>query len=304
MKKIGNVATVFLFIILVLPTSTPAADKQQFCNNYADIAVGQYTLGKENHLPGIVPPQWSDNRSGHYSWCMQVPESFANSETAKRRAHLDQYLPNMSSAKKVPEGQKVGSAVKSGVSTVAATPISIPRPIKAKTTIANVSKAEYISLRDIEKAALISADKNKVQVKMHYRVEPAVADNLYAGAFLYDAKLNAINAGYTPTRPQNSPEGDFDITLTLPKEPFRAATIQMFLIQSGKILVKRYFKCPLVWDGTTARRIIHPTAKMVTGTVQTVQGQSAFSQLSESGAIQTAPIGNGSPIAFDPGLGP
>lgn len=291
-----------LISLFIIPAYGFAADKQQFCNNYADVAVGQYTLGKENHLPGIVPPRWSDNRSGHYSWCMQVPESFSNGETAKRRAHLDQYLSNIISAKKVPAGPKVGSAVKKNGSAVAATPISIPRPIKVKTQEAVVQKAGYVSLRDIEKAALISLDKNLMQVKLHYKVEPSVVDTLYAGAFLYDADMQAINAGYRPTRELKSPEGDVDITLVLPEEPFHAATIEVFLIRSGKVIVKKYFKCPFIWDGNEGK-ISRPMAKSsnVTNNQNTVP---AAATLSAGWGKQWVPVGHGLPVGFDPGLGP
>jgi len=291
-----------LISLFIIPACGFAANKQQFCNNYADVAVGQYTLGKENHLPGIVPPRWSDNRSGHYSWCMQVRESFANIETAKRRAHLDQYLSNIISAKKVPEGQKVGSAVQKNGSAVAATPISIPRPIKVKTQEAVVQKAGYVSLRDIEKAALISLDKNLMQVKLHYRVEPSVVDTLYAGAFLYDADMQAINAGYKPTHELKSPEGDVDITLFLPEKPFHAATIEVFLIRSGKVIVKKYFKCPFIWDGNKGK-ISRPIAKSsnFTSSQNTV---SSTATLSTGWGKQSVPVGHGLPVGLDPGRGP
>jgi len=304
MKKIVITIAGLLVGLLVLPLcgfAEEKEEKQHFCNNYADIAIGQYTLGKQYNLPNIVPPAWSDNREGHYNWCMVVPQNMAESETAKRKAYLDQYLPETLSAKKVPKWQKVSSAVKNGVSGVAATPISIPRPIKVKTQEAMVQKAGYVALRDIEKAALISLDKNLMQVKLRYRVEPSVADQLYAGAFLYDADMQAINAGYKPTRELKSPEGDVDITLVLPEEPFHAATIEVFLLQSGKVIVKKYFKCPLVWNGREGTFFRSTVAAGVVNTQQNVPG---FVKLPNEGGKQPVLVGHGSLISLDPGRGP
>ncbi len=288
-----------LIILFVIPICGFATDKQQFCSNYANTAVKQYHLGKQHNLPNIVPPAWSDNHTGHYNWCMAVPENFANSENSKRQAYLDRHLPPILSAKKVPV---VGSAVKKNGSAVAATPISIPRPIKVKTQEAVVPKAGYVSLRDIEKAALISLDKNLMQVKLHYRVEPSVVDTLYAGAFLYDADMQAINAGYKPTRELKSPEGDVDITLVLPEEPFHAATIEVFLIRSGKVIVKKYFKCPFIWDGNKGK-ISRSIAKSsnVTNNQNTVPSAAT---LSAGWGKQWVPVGHGLPVGLDPGLGP
>ncbi|HHL34287.1 MAG TPA: hypothetical protein ENJ30_08000 [Desulfobulbaceae bacterium] len=178
--------------------------------------------------------------------------------------------------------------------------------MKVKAAIADVSKAGYASLRDIDKAALISLDKNKMQVKLHYRVEPAVAKNLYAGAFLYDAKMNAINAGYTPTRPQNSPEGYFDVTLLLPKESFHAATIKVFLMQSGKVIEKKYFKCPFVWNGHTGRIFTKNTGSKQNA-LSGGWGNTAIPKgpnLSGGWGKQVEPVGHGLPIGLDPGRGP
>jgi len=284
-----------LIILFIMSICGFAADKQQFCNSYADTAVKQYNLGIQNNLPGIVPPAWSNDRNGHFNWCMAVPEDFASSENSKRQAYLNRYLPPILSAKKVPV---VGSAVKKNGSAVAATPISIPRPIKVKTQEAGC----YVALRDIEKAALISLDKNLMQVKLHYRVDPPIAEMLYAGAFLYDADMQAINAGYKPTRELKSSKGDVDITLVLPENPFHAATIEVFLIRSGKVIVKKYFKCPFIWDGNKGK-ISRPIAKSsnVTNNQNTVPSAAT---LSAGWGKQWVPVGHGLPVGLDPGLGP
>ena len=299
MKKAAIFLSVFWIFFSLLPANAICKDKQQFCNSYADTAVKQYHLGKQHNLPDIVPPAWSDNYTGHYNWCMAVPEDFANSENSKRQAYLDRYLPPILSAKKVPV---VGSAVKKNGSAVADSPLPIPRPIKVKTQEAIVPKAGYVSLRDIEKAALISLDKNLMQVKFHYRVEPSVVDSLYAGAFLYDADMQAINAGYKPTRELKSPKGDVDITLVLPENPFHAATIEVFLIRSGKVIVKKYFKCPFIWDGNKGK-ISRPIAKSsnVTSDQNTVP---SAAKLSAGWGKQWVSVGHGLPVGLDPGRGP
>ncbi|MCF6266900.1 MAG: hypothetical protein L3J57_10185 [Desulfuromusa sp.] len=299
MKKTATVLACLFVVTAVLCFQAIGADKQLFCNNYADTAVKQYNLGKQHNLPGIVPPAWSNDRNGHYNWCMFMPENVVSNETTKRQVYLDQHLPPILSAKKVPV---VGSAVKKNGSAVAATPISIPRPMKMKTQEAIVQKAGYVTLRDIEKAALISLDKNLMQVRLRYRVEPSIADKLYAGAFLYDADMQAINAGYKPTQELKSPEGDVDITLVLPENPFHAATIQVFLIQSGKVIVKKYFKCPFIWDGNKGK-ISRPIAKSTDFTSKQNTVPSA-SMLSLGKGKQWVPVGHGLPVGFDPGRGP
>lgn len=51
---------------LAAPVNTPVM--AQNCDEYADQAVGLYRLTRR-YPCGFIGPQWSDNRSGHYSWC-------------------------------------------------------------------------------------------------------------------------------------------------------------------------------------------------------------------------------------------
>jgi len=89
MKMLINIIAVFSFLILILPVNLFAADKQQFCNNYADTAVKQYYQAKQ--LFKTQGPAWSDNRAGHYHWCMAVPEAMAKNEQDKRQAKISEY---------------------------------------------------------------------------------------------------------------------------------------------------------------------------------------------------------------------
>ena len=109
MKKTASVLVGLFVITVMLCFQTIGADKQQFCNNYADNAVRQYRLGKQHNLPGIVPPVWSDDRKGHFNWCMAVPENFANGERTKRQAYLDKNIAHDASNKKT-TGTIVGTA--------------------------------------------------------------------------------------------------------------------------------------------------------------------------------------------------
>ncbi len=92
MKNVASTLAMLLIVLFISPVDGLGADKQQFCKNYADKAVAQYNQGKQHNLPGIVPPAWSNDRNGHYNWCMMVPENIVNSEDAKRQAYLDKKI--------------------------------------------------------------------------------------------------------------------------------------------------------------------------------------------------------------------
>jgi len=283
MKKNINVVALLLVAMIMVTIDVSAGDKQQFCINYAHKAVIQYKLGKQHNLPGIVPPAWSNDRNGHYNWCMLVPENFANSEDAKRQAYLDKYLPHNNAEKGIAIGPVTGVIGNKGGGSVAATPISIPRPV-------NVGKIGTNVLGTIEKSDFISMDNNVMHIRLYYKVDPSVADSLYAGAFLYDANLKAINAGYKPTRESRSPEGSIDVYLVLPSKPFESATMEAFLIHSGKVIVKQYFKTPLRWDGLHGRSV----NSRIDGKLKSTYGLGKI----------IGPVKHEVPIGFDPGLGP
>lgn len=109
MKKTATILASLFVVTAVLCFQAIGAGNQKFCNNYADTAVKQYNLGKQHNLPGIVPPAWSDNRDGHYNWCMMAPEKIANSENAKRQAYLDQHIPKSAPSTPVVTGVVTGT---------------------------------------------------------------------------------------------------------------------------------------------------------------------------------------------------
>ncbi len=308
-NTIGVWSVVLLLTLFVSSTSALGADKQQFCNTYADKAVTQYNLAKQHNLPGIVPPVWSNDRNGHFNWCMHVPENVANSENAKRQAYLDKYLPQNTTEKGMVIGTVTGAIGNNGGGSVAATPISIPRPVK-------VGKIQAKDLGTIEISDFIAMDNNIMHIRLYYKVDPSVADGLYAGAFLYDANLKAIDAGYKPTREYRSPEGSIDVYLVLPSKPFESATMEAFLIHSGKVIVKQYFKAPLRWDGhhVSLNSNIDGKLKSTGGWGKTddlVKHKAPIGPDPGGWGKHEVPIGLGdgwgkhvAPIGFDPGLGP
>jgi len=109
MKMLSSMFVVLLLVISFIPEYTFAADKQQFCNNYADTAVKQYNLGKQHNLPGIVPPSWSNDRNGHYNWCILMPENVVSNETTKRQAYLDKNIPKKKGATQFATGAVIGT---------------------------------------------------------------------------------------------------------------------------------------------------------------------------------------------------
>ncbi len=105
MKKTASVSVCFFAITVMFCLQAISADKQQICTNYADTAVQQYNFGQQHNLPGIVPPVWSNDRNGHYNWCMHGENyRFANNENAKRQAYLDKKII------KAPPKQQSGSS--------------------------------------------------------------------------------------------------------------------------------------------------------------------------------------------------
>lgn len=63
-------------------------NKAKFCDNYAKEALAQYAFAVKNHLPGIIPPVWSNDYNSHYAWCLKVPENQAIQGSNLRKAHL------------------------------------------------------------------------------------------------------------------------------------------------------------------------------------------------------------------------
>ncbi len=89
MKSVTVFIVISIMLILVSTTSLVGSDKQQFCNNYANTAVKQYYQAKK--LFDTHGLAWSDNREGHYFWCMSVPENVAKNEQNKRQAEISEH---------------------------------------------------------------------------------------------------------------------------------------------------------------------------------------------------------------------
>ncbi len=94
MKMVTGFVAVLLALVSVAPTYSFGGNTPQFCNAYADKAVAQFNQARKHNLPGIVPPVWSNDRNGHYNWCLITPEKIVNEGSAKRQEYLDKYLTN------------------------------------------------------------------------------------------------------------------------------------------------------------------------------------------------------------------
>ncbi len=83
----------------------------------------------------------------------------------------------------------------------------------------------------------------------------------------------------------------------------RTETVEVFLIYSGNVVVKKYFKLPLTWNGTEGK-LVHSTAKPDTGSANNQMLLPADSKVSGGWGKQSVPIGYGLPVGLDPGRGP
>ncbi len=92
MKKLAGILSIFSMLLFIVPTYVSGANKERFCNNYADTAVDQYDQAKQYRLPNINSLGWSNDRNSHFLWCMMTPENIANNENARRQVYLNQYL--------------------------------------------------------------------------------------------------------------------------------------------------------------------------------------------------------------------
>lgn len=63
-------------------------NKAKFCDDYASEALAQYEFAVKNHLPGIVPPVWSNDYNSHYTWCLKAPDDQVIQGSNLRKAHL------------------------------------------------------------------------------------------------------------------------------------------------------------------------------------------------------------------------
>ncbi len=308
-KSLARCMPVVIFLLVIAaPLSVSAMDKQQFCQSYASQAVQQYEQGVRRHLPGIVPPVWSNDRNVHYRWCLGTPEKIVNGETTRRQAYLDSYT---HSGNPAASNAKAKGHLNSGMSAVAATPISIPRPIKTGHPKVGGAVQAQKPVPDIREAKLVAMDGNRVRIRFSYKNGSPDGPEMYGGAFLYDLARKPIDVSYTPTRPFRGAAGTVDVELIMPATAFQAATLETFILCSGKIVERQFFKMPFVWTGTWGSVVrpsritkggqqhqggILPVAKKVAGAPQALAGKMV-------GKIDPA-LKQFTPISFDPGLGP
>lgn len=151
-----------------------------------------------------------------------------------------------------------------GAEMVAATPISIPRPIRLEavhtpTPTTAVQMIPGQSVQKIAQTGRISACDlsgirgRELSLSLRYELDRAIRGPVYFGAFLYDADNRAVNVGYKPAMASQLPSGSGSLVLVLPETSFRAAEIETFLMHAGKVIVKQRFSMPLAWDGLSGR---------------------------------------------------
>jgi len=84
MKKLTLLLTLFMLLSL--------SANAQFCNDYADKAVSQYKLAKDQNIPDTDGLGWSEDWNAHYNWCTTVPQDIARNENVKRQKVIDAFL--------------------------------------------------------------------------------------------------------------------------------------------------------------------------------------------------------------------
>ena len=148
---------------------------------------------------------------------------------------------------------------------VAATPISIPKPVRlvkiAPAQLPDKTQPNQHLLKAvagmptarISDCTLKSVISNEMVFELSYRIPSSLEGPFYGGAFIYESRQQAVNAGYKPLQLTRLPEGTADLTLVLPASAFTSSYIETFLIRSGKILTKTQFKLPFEWNGTTGK---------------------------------------------------
>jgi len=141
---------------------------------------------------------------------------------------------------------------------VSATPISIPRPIRLEKMkkIAAGSQSNKGTLSSltpqhdtIEECELVRLQDNELTLRLHYRISPTRSQPIYAGAWLYDANKQAIDAGYKPIALNAFPAGTIDVVLVLPQQDFKAHYVVTFLMESAQpVFVNGRFALPYRWE--------------------------------------------------------
>ncbi len=160
---------------------------------------------------------------------------------------------------------QVGGAIAIPGGQVAATPISIPRPIRLEkmTQLSGINQSNQGAAMSrilapsggqetIAACELVAIRGREITLRLHYRINPARTQPIYAGAWLYDASRKSIDAGYKPVAIGALPDGSVDVVLVLPEHDFRSAHVMTFLMESGQpVFVNGRFKMAYSWNGKT-----------------------------------------------------
>jgi len=86
-KQLGGFGAC-LALIAALTVSTASAQGRDDCDGYAREAVEQAHRNERQNC-GFGGPRWSDNRQGHFAWCLISPRQ-AREENEARREQLQQ----------------------------------------------------------------------------------------------------------------------------------------------------------------------------------------------------------------------
>lgn len=164
--------------------------------------------------------------------------------------------------------QKVLKMMETPGTVVAATPISIPRPIRLvrmnqpqppanqTQTQALIKNMAVISAPRITDCYLKSLNGKEMILSLSYDVPGSLADPVFCGAFMYKARQQAVNVGYKPLQLTRLPNGSADLTMVLPETAFTSSYIETFLMRSGKIVTRAQFKMPFEWNGATGKLLM------------------------------------------------
>jgi hypothetical protein len=148
------------------------------------------------------------------------------------------------------------------VNAVAATPISIPRPIRLQKMppLTQMNQSQQIAtplpFGSIVDCFFKSQSGNTLLLTLEYMVDPEVKAPVYVGGWLYEGRQKAVDIGYTPTRVATLPQGTVDLPLVLNTQPFTSIYAEVFLIQNGKVFGKSQFTFPYTWDGTSGKFMV------------------------------------------------
>ncbi len=147
------------------------------------------------------------------------------------------------------------------LNTVTGTPVLLPRPTRlekldhqqAMNTPGQIEQMPMAAPAMITDCQVKSISGNEMVLTLTHTRSNLIQGRIYVGAYIYESRQNAANAGYKPAETQNNPGGTTDLTMVMYNTPFTAAYIEAFLIQNGKIITKAQFKFSFAWDGSSGK---------------------------------------------------